>query len=138
MSNAQTWLVLGGLFNLFVSVLVAYGLFWQRSGTPEKPAQRYGLVAHKLILWDGFLLLCLATVIDKTIFPESINLLLAALEVIASLATGTRVVVSWLRDVPDEIARGGFTRRIIGVGNMLHLLAISGIFYGVARGLLGF
>ncbi|HLF89593.1 MAG TPA: hypothetical protein VI451_11640 [Anaerolineales bacterium] len=137
MSNAESWLILGGLFNLFVSILVAYALYWVRIHRPEIPAHKSALVSHKLILWNGFLLLGLAVAIEQTNFTDSVNTLLAASEVIVSLLTGGQTILSWAQNIPDEIAAGGWRARLIGIANMIHVLAISGILYGVVRNVLG-
>ena len=136
MSQAESWLILGGLANLLVSVIVAYALYWVRLRKPEQPAQRYALVAHKLILWNGFLMLGLSLAIDHTGFTPQVNRSLAIAEVVVSILAGGRTILSWVQNVPDEIAAGGWRARIIGLGNMIHLLVVSGILYGFVRTLL--
>ncbi len=137
MSQAESWLILGGLANLLSSVIVAYALYWVRLRRPETRAQRYALVAHKLILWNGFLLLGLALVIEQTGFTPRINTWLAIAEVSVTLVAGGRTVLSWAQNISDEIAAGGWRARSIGVANMVHLLVVSGILYGFSRTILG-
>ena len=137
MSTAESWLILGGLFNLFATVVVGYALYWVRLRDPVKPAQPYALIAHKLILWNGLILLALATVIERTGFDPDVNTGLAVAEVLVSVFAGARTVSSWAKNVENEIRAGGWLARSIGVGNMVHLLVIGGILYGVTRNILG-
>jgi hypothetical protein len=137
MSQAQSWLLLGGLTNLLVSVIVAYGLYWIRLRRPDVPAQRYAMVAHKLILWNGFLLLGLAVVIDQTGFSARVNTGLAIAEVAVTVLAGGRTIMSWAQNIPDEIAAGGWRARMIGLVNMVHLIVVAGILYGFSRTVLG-
>ena len=137
MTAAESWLILGGLVNLFVSVVVSYALYWVRLRRPDVPAQRYALVAHKLILWNGFLLLGLAIVIERTGFSPSVNTWLAVIEVAVTVLAGGRTILSWSQNIPDEIAAGGWRARSIGLANMIHLLVVAGILYGFSRTILG-
>ena len=137
MSTAESWLILGGLFNLFAAVVVGYALYWVRVRDPVKPAEHYALVAHKLILWNGFLLLGLATVIKHTGFDPAVNTGLAIAEVAITIFAGGRTTISWARNIENEINAGGWLARSIGLGAMVHLLVIAGILYGVSRTILG-
>jgi hypothetical protein len=138
MTGAQSWLIVGGLLNLFIGVIAAFALYWTRVRDPNTPAQRYGLVTHKTTLWNGFLLLGLAVAIEHTNFTPTINTWLAATEVIATLLADGRNILSWFEGKEDEFAQSGeLRRRIIGLGNLLHLVTISAILYGVGRTALG-
>lgn len=138
MTTAQSWLIVGGLLNLFIGVLAAYALYWIRVRDPEKPAQRYSLVTHKTTLWNGFLLLGLAVAIEHTNFTATVNTWLAVAEVIATLLADGRNILSWAQGMEDEFLQGGeIRRRAIGLGNLIHLVVISAILYGVGRTALG-
>ena len=134
MSPAQGWLIVGGLFNLFVSVLIAYALYWIRVAHPGKPSSHAGLTSHKVTLWSGFLLLGLAAAIEYTNFDATVNTWLAAAQVIATLLAGGRRILTWMRGVEDQFAEGPELQiRFTGLGHILDLLVISGVLYGVAR-----
>lgn len=138
MSTAQQLLIVGGVFNLFLGTLAAYALYWVRVNKPDVPAQRYGLTTHKVTLWNGFLLLGLAVAIDHTGFTPALNSALAGLEVLATLMSDGRNIYSWYRGTKDEFAEASeFRRRLIGLGNLLHVLAQGGILYGITRTFLG-
>lgn len=138
MSAAQQILIVGGVLNLFLGTLAAYVLYWVRVNKPNVPAQRYGLTTHKVTLWNGFLLLGLAVAIDHTGFTATLNSVLAGLEVLATLMSDGRNMLSWYRGMEDEFAQGTeFRRRLIGFGNLIHVLVQGGILYGITRTFLG-
>lgn len=138
MSAAQSWLVAGGVFNIFLSVLVAYALYWVRLRDPQHPSSRAALTAHKATLWNGFLLLSLSVAIEHTGYVASVNTLLAIFEVVATLLSDGRNIVDWAQGIDDEFMRGPEWRvRLRGLGNLLHVVATSAIFVGVMRTVLG-
>lgn len=138
MTIAQQILIVGGVFNLFLGTLAAYVLYWVRVNKPDVPAQRYGMTTHKVTLWNGFLLLGLAVAIPHTGFVPALNTTLAGLEVLATLLSDGRNILSWYRGMEDEFAQGGeFRRRLIGFGNLIHVLVQGGILYGITRTFLG-
>jgi len=138
MSTAQSWLIVGGLLNLFIGTLAAYALYWVRVSQPDRPAPHYALIAHRITIMNGLLLLGLSLAIEHTQFAPVINTLLAAFEVVATLLADARMLFNWSRGLEDEFAQGTeLQRRFVGLANLLHLVAISGIFYGVTRAALG-
>jgi hypothetical protein len=71
LTAAQTWLIAGGMFNLFFSTIAAYALFWVRTRDPQKPVPRFGLITHTSSLTNGVLLLALSVAIPHTGFPPA-------------------------------------------------------------------
>ena len=88
MSAAQSWLIIGGLFNLFFSTLAAFSLYWVRLRDPSKPAPHYGVITHTSSVTNGLVLLALATVIDHTPFIPAITLYKGAITLITVLSNG--------------------------------------------------
>lgn len=138
MSAAQSWLIVGGVFSLFLSTIVAFALFWVRARVPQRPAPHFGLVSHKATLWNGFLLLGLSVAIEHTGFTPQINTLLAIAEVVATILSNGRNILTWAEGIEDSFAQGTpASIRMRGLGNMIHLVVLSGILYGVTRTALG-
>lgn len=138
MSAAQNWLIVCGVFSLFLSTIVAYALFWVRARQPNQPAPHFGLVSHKATLWNGFLLLSLVVAIEHTGFTPQVNTMLAIAEVVAAMLSNGRNILTWAEGVEDSFAQGSpLSIRLRGLGNVLHVVALSGIFYGVTRTALG-
>jgi hypothetical protein len=138
MTTAQSWLIVGGLVNLLISVLAAYVLYWQRVRRPDVPAPRYALVAHKVALWNGFLLLGLSVAIVHTGFAEPVNNGLAAAQVLGTfLAVGSNLQ-RWSSGKSDQFLEGPPWRvRLIGTAHLIDLVVISAVLYGVTRTALG-
>jgi hypothetical protein len=137
-SAAQNWLMVGGVFSLFLSTLVAFGLYWVRARNPNRPAPHYALVSHKSTLWNGFLLLGLTVAIEHTGFTPQVNTWLAIAEVVAAMLSNGRNILNWAEGVEDAFAQGSpISIRLRGFANVLHLVALAGIFFGVTRTALG-
>jgi hypothetical protein len=137
-TTAQAILILGGLVNLLVSILVAYFLYWQRVREPLLPAPRYGLNAHKVSLWNGFLLLGLSVVMPFTGFTAAVNTALAAAQVLGTLLSDLSNVHRWRIGLTDQFAEGPPWRvRLVGTAHLIDLVVISALLYGVARTALG-
>jgi hypothetical protein len=132
MLNAQNILLLGGLVNVFISVIVAYALYWQRLRDSTRPATA-GLVAHKVTLWNGFLLFGLAVAMPHTGFTAAVNNGLAAAEVAICLLAGGRSIWIWWARKGNIFKAGGLIVRSVGLGHIVDLVVIAGVLYGVAR-----
>jgi hypothetical protein len=138
MSTAQSLFIIGGVLNLLLSVLAAYGLYWQRVRHPEIPAQRYALVSHKVTLWNGFLLLGLSVAIGHTGYIDLVNTGLAAAQVTGTLLSDISNFMRWARRLEDQFRQGPEWRvRLIGLAHLIDLLVISAILVGVTRTALG-
>ena len=138
MSAAQSWLIIGGLFNLFFSTLAAFSLYWVRLRDPSKPAPHYGVITHTSSVTNGLLLLALATVIDRTPFIPAIATGFAIAETIATLLSNGRNLWLWHEGLTDGFAQVPEWRlRLRGLGNIIHLVVIGSILYGVIRTVLG-
>lgn len=139
MSTAQTWLIVGGTFNIFFSTLAAYVLFWVRTRDTSKPVPHYGLITHTSSLLNGVVLIALSVVIEQTHFAANINTGLAIAEFLGTLLTNGRNLVLWSENLEDGFAQVSDTRRRIrGLGNVIHLVVWGAVFYGVTRAALGF
>jgi hypothetical protein len=138
MSVAQSWLIVGGVLNLLLAHLAAYFLYWSRVRSPEQPAQRYGLVSHKVILWNGFLLLGLAVAVDHTGYTPTVNAWLAAAQVVSTLLADGSNLQRWAVGKQDQFREGPEWRvRAIGLAHLIDLVVVSAILVGVARTALG-
>jgi hypothetical protein len=139
MSAAQTVLIVGGMFNLFFSTLAAFSLYWARLRNPMAPAPHYGVIAHTSSITNGVLLLALVVAIEHTSFTPTINTGLALAEVLATLLSDGRNLLFWYEGIDDGFSQTAeWRRRLRGLTNMINLVVMSAIFYGVTRTVLGF
>ncbi len=132
MSTAQNLLIWGGLINVLISIVIAYALYWVRLGDVKRRTAP-GLVAHKVSLWNGFLLFGLAVAIEHTGFTDGVNNLLAFAEVVVCVLASGRTVLIWYRSYGNIFRRAHFLARTVGLGHIIDLVVISGVLYGVAR-----
>jgi hypothetical protein len=138
MTPPQTILILGGLFNLLFSSLAGYLLLWVRARDPQRKVSRYAAVTHTSSITNGLLLLGLSVAIPHTGFIAPINIGIACAEVLATLLSNVRNIISWSRGFNDAISEGSDEGiRARGLVNMIHLFDAAAILYGVARTALG-
>ena len=133
------WLIVGGMFNLFFSTIAAYFLYWVRIRDPQKPVPHYGLITHTSSITMGLVLIALSVVIEQTHFTPLINTGLALAAVVGTVFTDARNVLLWSEGFVDGFAQVSETRRRLrGLGNVINLVVMAAIFYGVVRTALGF
>jgi hypothetical protein len=138
MTTPQAILIIGGLLNILISSLAGYMLFWLRARDVKRPMSRYGMTTHTSAILNGVLLLGYAVAIPYTGFIAPINIGIALAEVLATLLTTVRNIISWRRGFNDAIAEGteaGLRTR--GLVNMIHLFNSAAVLYGVTRTALG-
>lgn len=133
MTTAQTWLVIGGLIQVWASVLIAYAVYWVRIDDGKKRTAS-GTTAHKISLWNGFFLFSLSVAIPHTGFTDSVNNMLAIAEFVIMILSTGRAVAIWFQGYGNIFKRDSpFIMRSVGIGHMVDLLVVAGILYGVAR-----
>jgi hypothetical protein len=138
MTSAQAWLIIGGMFNLLFSSLAAYALYWVRLRDPVKPVPHYGLITHTSSITLGLVLIALSVVIEHTNFTPTINTGLAVAVVISTLLTDARNLWMWVEGLDDGFAEVNDTRRRLrGLTNIINLVVMASIFYGIVRTTLG-
>lgn len=127
------------MFNLVFSCFTAYLLFWLRLRDPHKRMPRYGLVTHTSSITMGLVLIALSVAIEHTGFSVNINIGLAIAAVVSTLLSDARNLSLWSEGLEDGFGEVSETRRRLrGLGNILNLMVMVAIFYGVVRTALGF
>jgi hypothetical protein len=138
MTTAQAIFIVGGMLNIVISSLAGYMLFWIRARDPKKPISRYGITTHTSAITNGVLLIALSVAIPHTGFIAPINIVIACAEVLATLLSTVRNIISWRRGFNDAIAEGAeLGIRTRGLVNIIHLFDSAAILYGVTRTFLG-
>lgn len=136
MIQAQALLILGGLLNALAAMVVGFLMYWIQLRNPGARTTA-GLVAFKVLLWNGFLLFGLAIAIEHTGFAAPVARALALSEVVVSVLAGARTLMIWAQKRGNIFRHAGFLARSVGLAHVVDLVVIGGIFYGVARTVLG-
>lgn len=138
MTTAQAILIIGGLLNILFSSLAGYMVLWIRARNTQAPISRYAITTHTSAIMNGTLLLGLSVAIPHTGFIAPINIAIASAEVLATMFSSIRNVLSWSLGFNDAVAEGtDVGLRLRGLANMIHLFNASAILYGVVRTALG-
>lgn len=138
MTTPQAIFIIGGMLNILISSLAGYMVFWIRARDPKKPISRYAITTHTSAVIGGVLLLGYAVAIPHTGFIAPVNIGIALAEVLATLLTNVRNIISWRRGFNDALAEGteaGLRAR--GLVNIIHLFNSAAVLYGVTRTALG-
>lgn len=138
MTTPQAIFIIGGALNILIASLAGYMLFWIRARDPKRKISRYGVVTHTSALINGVLLFGFSVAIVHTGFIAPINIAIASAEVLATLLSTVRNVISWSYGYDDAIAEGTEAGiRVRGLVNIIHLFNSAAILYGVTRTALG-
>jgi uncharacterized iron-regulated membrane protein len=138
LTPAAAILLVGGLANLAFSTLAGFMLYWIRLRDVSVPQPRYAHITHTSATTNGLLLIALSVAVVHSGFSEPVMIGLAVAEVIATMLSDARNVLSWHQRLGDGIADIPETgRRLRGLGNVIHLVVIFALLYGVTRTALG-
>ncbi len=138
LTPAAAILLVGGLANLAFSTLAGFMLYWIRLRDVSVRPPRYAHITHTSATTNGLLLIALSVVVVHSGFTEPVMVGLAVAEVIATVLSDARNVLSWHHRLDDGIADIPETnRRLRGLGNVIHLVVITALLYGVTRTAVG-
>jgi hypothetical protein len=138
LAPAAAILLVGGLANLAFSTFAGFTLYWIRMRDVTVPPPRYAHITHTSATTNGLLLIALSVAVVHSGFTEPVMIALAVAEVIATVLSDARNVLSWHQRIGDGFADiPESERRLRGLGNVIHLVVITALLYGVTRTALG-
>jgi hypothetical protein len=103
METAAKVLVVGGVLNLALAFVLGFILSNSRLKEPAK-TQPYLAVAHRVSLWEGFMLLGLVFAVELSDLSSGVETLAAVLLVASSAFQDGSSVLNWVQGVADEFA----------------------------------
>jgi hypothetical protein len=134
----QSILIVFGVLNLAFATIAGYFLYWDRVRDVSDAPPRFALITHTSAMTSGLILLALSVAIEFTGFTSSINVGLALLAVAASIGSAIRNMYSWRLRHEDGMADIAiWQRRLRGAVNVLNLVVMWAVLYGVTRTALG-
>jgi hypothetical protein len=138
LSPAAAILMVGGLASLTFAALAGFGLYWIRVDDVTRQPPRYALVTHTSAITHGLVLIALAVVIPYSGLNEPIQVGLAGAEVAVTVAVAVRNVMAWRDGITDGFADVSDPhRRLRGLANVVNLVVVTALLYGVIRTALG-
>jgi hypothetical protein len=125
-------LVLGALWNLAFAFAIGFVLARRRRRTAEP--SRYLLLAHRVSLWWGFLLLGMPWAVLLSALPAPVEAIGALLLVASSLVSAIEPLVNLAQGVEDAVAERSIGYYLAGAAGML---ATAGLLPFMVGSLLG-
>ncbi len=119
---ASRILVLGGLANLVFAFTIGFALSRRRRRTPEP--SRYLVLAHRVSLWWGFLLLGMPWAVRLSALSAGAEAAAAALLVASSLVSAVEPLVNLAQDVEDPVARRSVGYYLAGAAGILATIGL--------------
>jgi hypothetical protein len=127
LSAASKVLLVGGLLNLLFAFGIGFVLSRVRLKDPSAEHD-WLLQAHRVSLWEGFMLLGLIFAVEFSTLSRGLEMLAAWLLVIASALQASSAVANLVQQVPDQFAqrRAGYylaaTNAVLGAIGLVILL----------------
>jgi hypothetical protein len=134
METAAKVLIVGGVLNLALAFALGFVLSNSRLKEPEKP-QHYLNLAHKVSLWEAFMLLGLVFAVELADLSSGVKTLAAALLVASSAFQDGSSVLNWLQGVSDEFAERSPGLVLATINAILATAGLAILIVGVFRGL---
>jgi hypothetical protein len=134
METSAKILVLGGVLNLALAFVFGYVLSSVLLRTPGA-ATGYLPQVHRVMLWQGFMLLGLAFAAGLSKLPSSLEIAAAALLVAATAFQAASSILNWLQGVRDQFAERSFGLRLASINAVLGTAGLAILVVGVFRGL---
>jgi hypothetical protein len=133
--TAAKILITGGTLNLALAFGLGFALSRVRLRDPQAPVSPYLQVAHRVALWEGFMLLGLTFAVQLARLSADTKTIAAVLLVASSVFQDGSSILNWLQGVKDEFAERspGFTLATINAA--LASVGLLILVYGVFRAL---
>jgi hypothetical protein len=133
MDLASKVFVIGGLLNLVFAFAVGFAMSERRRRTPEP--SRYLLLAHRVSLWWGFLLLGMPWVARLSALPPLVEALAAGLFVVASMLSDAEPLLNLAQGVDDPVAERSLGFYVGGAAGILASISLLPMAVGAFLGL---
>jgi hypothetical protein len=134
LSGASKILLVGGMLNL----LFAFGIGFVLSRVRLKdPTAEHGwlLQAHRVSLWEGFMLLGLIFAVEFSTLSQGVENLSAWLLVAASALQASSTIANLVQDVPDQFAQRRAGYYLAAANAVFGSVGLVILFVGVLKAL---
>ena len=134
METSAKILVVGGVLNLALAFVFGFVLSRVRLRAPGAETG-YLPQVHRGALWEGFMLLGLASAAGLSKLPSGLEMAAAALLVASSAFLAASSILNWLQGVRDHFVERSFGLTLGSVQAVLATAGLAILVVGVFRGL---
>jgi len=133
-TTAEKILIVGGVGNLVVSFAIGFVLSRARMRDPAAP-QAWLLQAHRVALWEGFMLLGLVFAVRLSPLSSGWEILAVSLLVAASALQEASALANLVQGVPDQFAERKIGYQLAAANAVLGAIGLVIVLVGVIKGL---
>ncbi len=133
-TNAEKVLVVGGTLSLVFSFVMGFILSRARLKDPSAD-HAWLLQAHRVALWEGFMLLGLVFAVELSTLSQGLETLAAWLLVAAAALQAASAIANLLQGVPDQFAERRLGYQLAATNAVLGAIGLVILLVGVFKGL---
>jgi hypothetical protein len=133
-TTAEKILIVGGVGNLAVSFVIGFVLSRARLRDPAAP-HAWLLQAHRVALWEGFMLLGLVFAARLSPLSSGWEILAASLLVAASALQEASAIANLVQGIPDQFAQRKLGYQLAATNAVLGAVGLVILIVGVLKGL---
>jgi len=133
-TNAEKVLVVGGTLSLVFSFVMGFILSRARLKDPSAD-HAWLLQAHRVALWEGFMLLGLVFAVELSTLSQGLETLAAWLLVTAAALQAASAIANLVQGVPDQFVERRLGYQLAATNAVLGAIGLVILLVGVFKGL---
>ncbi|HLW16961.1 MAG TPA: hypothetical protein VKV69_06370 [Actinomycetota bacterium] len=133
-TNAEKVLIVGGTLSLIFSF--AMGFILSRARLKDPSADHSWLLqAHRVALWEGFMLLGLVFAVELSTLSQGLETLAAWLLVAAAALQAASAIANLVQGIPDQFVERRLGYQLAATNAVLATIGLVILLVGVFKGL---
>jgi len=133
-TNAEKVLVVGGTLSLVFSFAMGFVLSRARLKDPSAD-HAWLLQAHRVALWEGFMLLGLVFAVELSTLSQGLETLAAWLLVAAAALQAASAIANLVQGIPDQFVERRLGYQLAATNAVLGTAGLAILLVGVFKGL---
>lgn len=133
-TNAEKVLVVGGVLSLVFSFVMGFILSRARLKNPSAD-HAWLLQAHRVALWEGFMLLGLVFAVELSTLSQGVETLAAWLLVAAAALQAGSAIANLVQGIPDQFVERRLGYQLAAANAVLGAIGLVMLLVGVFKGL---
>jgi hypothetical protein len=133
-TNAEKVLVVGGTLSLVFSFVMGFILSRARLKNPSAD-HAWLLQAHRVALWEGFMLLGLVFAVELSTLSQGLETLAAWLLVAAAALQAGSAIANLVQGIPDQFVERRLGYQLAATNAVLGAIGLVILLVGVFKGL---
>ena len=133
-TGAEKVLIVGGTLSLVFSFVMGFILSRARLKAPTAD-HAWLLQAHRVALWEGFMLLGLVVAVELSTLSQGLETLAAWLLVAAAALQAASAIANLVQGIPDQVVERRLGYQLAATNAVLGAIGLVILLVGVLKGL---